>query len=258
MSPARGLRVHLFTLFPELLESAFGSSILKRAIEKGLFAPRIIDLRDHTRDRHRTADDKPYGGGSGMVMKIEPIARALQAARRAGPLGPVYLLTPAGRRLDQALAVELSRSGCFSLICGRYEGVDERVAEHLCDGQLSIGDYVLSGGEAAAVVVVEAAVRLVPGVLGDEGSAAQDSFGDGLLDYPHYTRPLKYRNWVVPEVLRSGDHQRIARWRRQQQLARTQHWRPDLLEAASLSADDRRLLQEWLDQHPKRERASSE
>jgi tRNA (guanine37-N1)-methyltransferase len=254
MTSARGLRVQLFTLFPELLECAFSHSILKRAVEKGLFSPRIVNLRDFTRDRHRTADDKPYGGGSGMVMKLEPIARALRAARRGGDLGRVYLLSPAGRKLDQALAADLSRAGRFALICGRYEGVDERVAEHLCDGMISIGDYVLSGGEPAAVVVVEAAVRLVPGVLGDDRSAAEDSFSDGLLDFPHYTRPLKYRTWAVPEVLRSGDHRRIARWRRQQQLARTHRWRPDLLDRMDLDAGDRELLQEWLDQHPEKER----
>jgi tRNA (guanine37-N1)-methyltransferase len=242
MSASHGLRINILTLFPELLSGAFEHSILKRAAEKKLFDPRIVNVRDFTRDKHRTADDKPYGGGSGMVMKVEPIDRALRSLQRSGGAGKVFLLAPTGRRFDQALARALAGEKIITLICGRYEGVDERVPQHLCDGEISIGDYVLSGGEPAAVVVADAVVRLLPGVLGDEASAQQDSFSDGLLDYPHYTRPPRYRRWTVPEILLSGDHRRVAAWRREQQLLRTRHHRPDLLAQIELSPAERQLL----------------
>lgn len=222
--------ITVLTLFPEILEAAFGHSILQRAQRKGLFKPRLVNIRDYARDKHRTVDDKPYGGGSGMVMKVEPIARALAALKRQGhPTGKVFMLTPTGRRFDQALARELSGASAFTLICGRYEGVDQRVEDHLCDGALSVGDYVLSGGEPAAYAIVDAVIRLVPGVLGADDSAWLDSFSDGLLDHPHYTRPPRYRTWRVPEELLTGHHQQVAAWRREQQWKLTERKRPDLI-----------------------------
>jgi len=254
VKPPATLQVNVLTLFPELIECAFSYSILKRAAEKGLFLPRVVNIRDYTRDRHRTADDKSYGGGSGMVMKVEPIDRALRSLRRQGGTGKVYLLSPTGRRFDQAMAAELARAGQWTLLCGRYEGIDERVSQKLCDGEISIGDYVLTGGEPAAGVVVDAVVRLIPGVLGDEASAEHDSFADGLLDYPHYTRPPSFRGWKIPEILLSGDHKRIAVWRRRQQLTRTLSLRPDLLETVDLSLSDRQALKEMAEGHPDHKR----
>ncbi|MEW6515798.1 MAG: tRNA (guanosine(37)-N1)-methyltransferase TrmD [candidate division FCPU426 bacterium] len=238
--------VTILTLFPEILKAAFGQSILLRAQRKGLFEPRLIDIRDYARDKHRTVDDKPYGGGSGMVMKVEPIARALAAARRAGSLGKVYLLTPTGRRFDQAMAQEMAQAQAFTLLCGRYEGIDQRVEDHLCDGAISVGDYVLSGGEPAAYVVVDAVMRLVPGVLGAGDSALLDSFSGGLLDYPHYTRPPRYRSWQVPKELLSGHHHQVTVWRREQQIKLTEQRRPDLIRVAEskphkTQAESRRL-----------------
>ena len=224
------LRINILTLFPGLFDGAFAHSILKRAQAKGRFLPRVIDLREFTRDRHRTADDKPYGGGSGMVMKVEPVHRAVSALRRRGEAGRVLMLAPTGRPFDQRMAEQLARERVFTLVCGRYEGVDERVSRHVCDGEISLGDYVLSGGEPAAVVVADAVVRLVPGVLGAEDSAARDSFADGLLDFPHYTRPPRYRGWRVPAVLLSGHHGDVEAWRRRQQIERTRALRPDLWE----------------------------
>jgi tRNA (guanine37-N1)-methyltransferase len=238
------LRINILTLFPDLVQAAFSQSILKRAVEKKLFAPGVVNIRDYARDRHHTADDKPYGGGSGMVMKVEPIHRALAALKKRRALGKVYLLAPTGKPFNQALAARLARTRAFTLICGRYEGVDERVSQKLCDGEISVGDFVLSGGEPAAVIVADAVVRLIPGVLGDGQSALFDSFSDGLLDYPHYTRPEKYRAWTVPPELLSGDHQRVAEWRRRQQLARTRLKRPDLLPKAPLNEADRAVLAE--------------
>ncbi|MBN1596598.1 tRNA (guanosine(37)-N1)-methyltransferase TrmD [candidate division FCPU426 bacterium] len=234
----RPLRVNILTIFPELLETSFSYSILKRARTKGLFEPHLVNIRDFSRDRRRTVDDKPYGGGSGMVMKIEPVARALASVRRKGGTGKVFLLAPSGRVFNQELAQALAREDRFTLICGRYEGVDQRVEDKLCAGAISIGDYVLTGGEPAAAVVVDAVVRLLPGVLGAEDSATMDSFSDGLLDYPHYTRPPRYKTWRVPELLLSGDHGRLKNWRREKQLARTWRYRPDLLKNACLSPDD--------------------
>jgi tRNA (guanine37-N1)-methyltransferase len=250
------LTVNILTLFPELIEPAFAQSILKRARMKGLFEPRVINIRDFSRDKHRKADDKPYGGGCGMVMKIEPIARAISAARKRGGTGKVYLLAPTGRPFDQAMARELSQEKQFTLICGRYEGVDQRVEDHFCDGAISIGDYVLTGGEPAAVVVTDAVVRLLPNVLGAEDSAVLDSFSDGLLDYPHYTRPPKYRTWRVPEVLLSGDHKKLTGWRREQQLEMTLRNRPDLLKNADLSTSDLVALEKIKEKAKKKRKAS--
>ncbi|MBI4728471.1 MAG: tRNA (guanosine(37)-N1)-methyltransferase TrmD [Acidobacteria bacterium] len=222
------MRIDLVTIFPEYFEVPLALSLLGRARARGLIDARVHDLRDHATDRHRTVDDEPFGGGPGMVMKPEPWFAAVEAipgwraARRV-------LLTPAGRRLDQGLAEDLARQAHLILMCGRYEGVDERVADHLATDQVSIGDYVLAGGEAAALVVVEAVARLVPGVVGDEASLQEESFTTGLLDFPHYTRPAEFRGMGVPEVLVSGNHAEIERWRREEAARRTRARRPDLL-----------------------------
>jgi tRNA (guanine37-N1)-methyltransferase len=239
------MRVDVFTCLPQLVEPVLAGSLLGRARESGVVDVRVHDLRDYTTDRHRSVDDTPFGGGPGMVLAAEPIFTAVEAV---DPPRPLFLLGPGGRRFDQALAAELAApdGDGFSLLCGRYEGVDERVREHLVDDELSIGDYVLAGGEAAALVVVEAVTRLVPGVMGNEASAEDESFADGLLEYPHYTRPAEFRGWEVPEVLRSGDHGRIGRWRRAQALVRTAARRPDLVAArGGLSEDDRAVLREF-------------
>lgn len=232
----------MFTALPQILEAPLSASLLGRARARGLVDVRIHDLRHYTTDRHRSVDDSPFGGGAGMVLTPEPVFRAVEAV---APPRPLLLLDPGGRRFDQAVAAELATGTGFSLLCGRYEGVDERVRQHLVDGELSIGDYVLAGGEAAAFVVVEAVTRLVPGVMGNDASAGEESFVDGLLEHPQYTRPADFRGWVVPEVLRSGDHGRVARWRRAQSLARTLARRPDLVEArGGLGDEDRRLLED--------------
>jgi tRNA (guanine37-N1)-methyltransferase len=237
------MRVDVFTIFPEMVRSFAAQSLLGKAQERGTLDVRVHDVRDQAHDAHRTVDDAPFGGGAGMVLMAEPVFAAVEAAE---PPRPLLYLSPAGRRLDQRWARELAIGDGFSLLCGRYEGVDERVREHLVDGELSIGDYVLGGGEVAAMVVLEAVCRLVPGVMGNDTSADEESFSDGLLEYPHYTRPAELRGWGVPDVLRSGDHARVARWRRAQALARTRAARPDLLEArGGLSDDDLRLLAEF-------------
>ena len=235
------MRIDVFTIFPALVEDFAGTSLLGRAREQQRIDVRIHDLRDRTTDVHRTVDDAPFGGGAGMVLMPEPLFAVVEAV---DPPRPLYLLGPGGRRLDQAMARELAASDGFSLLCGRYEGVDARVREHLVDGELSVGDYVLAGGEVAAMVVLEAVGRLLPGVMGNDTSADEESFTDGLLEYPHYTRPATFRGWDVPEVLRSGDHGKIAAWRRAQALARTVRDRPDLLEArGGLTEDERALLE---------------
>ena len=222
------VRIDVFTIFPGLVDAFASESLLGRARTNGLVDLRLHDPRDHTSDVHRTVDDTPYGGGAGMVMRPEPLFAAVEAVE---PPRPLFLLGPGGRRFDQAMAVELAAGSGFSLLCGRYEGVDARVAEHLCDGELSIGDFVLAGGEAAAIVVIEAVSRLVPGVMGNDESGGEESFGDGLLEHPQYTRPPTFRGWEVPAVLRSGDHAAVARWRRATALARTAEHRPDLIDA---------------------------
>jgi tRNA (guanine37-N1)-methyltransferase len=235
------VRVDVFTIFPDLVGSFAGASLLGKAQETGLIDVRIHDLRSATQDVHRTVDDAPFGGGAGMVLMPEPIFAVVEAI---DPPRPLYLLGPGGRRFDQAVAHELASGEGFSLLCGRYEGVDARVREHLVDGELSIGDYVLAGGEVAAMVVIEAVGRLVPGVMGNETSGEEESFADGLLEYPQYTRPASFRGWEVPDVLRSGDHGRIAAWRRAEALARTLRDRPDLIQQRGGLRDDERALLE--------------
>jgi tRNA (guanine37-N1)-methyltransferase len=228
-----------------MVDDFAGQSLLGRARASGLLDIRVHDLRAGTTDVHRTVDDAPFGGGAGMVLKPEPLFAAVEAV---DPPRPLLLLGPGGRRLDQALATDLAGSGGFSLLCGRYEGVDERVRRHLVDDEISIGDYVLAGGEVAAMVVLEAVGRLVPGVMGNDASAGDESFSaatGGLLEYPQYTKPAEFRGWAVPEVLRSGHHARIDRWRRAQALRRTLERRPDLIEArGGLTPDDEALLAE--------------
>ncbi|MFZ4668504.1 MAG: tRNA (guanosine(37)-N1)-methyltransferase TrmD [Microthrixaceae bacterium] len=236
-------RIDVLTIFPELVTGFAGHSLLGRAVERGTVDLRVHDLRDATTDVHRTVDDSPFGGGAGMVLRPEPVFDTVERER---PPRPLLLLGPGGRRFDQAAARELAAGEGFSLLCGRYEGIDARVRDHLVDGELSIGDYVLAGGEVAALVVIEAVTRLLPGVMGNATSATEESFADGLLEYPQYTRPAEYRGWSVPEVLRSGDHGRVERWRRAQSIAQTVRVRPDLIEArGGLSDADRAVLAEF-------------
>jgi tRNA (guanine37-N1)-methyltransferase len=238
------LRIDVVTIFPEAL-APLQTSIVGRAQSRGILSVRVWDLREFTTDRHRTTDDYPYGGGPGMVMKPEPFFAAARAiATEAGRPDRLILTSPQGRRFDHALALELSRLGHVVVLCGHYEGVDERVAVGLGAEEVSIGDYVLTGGEMAALVIVDATARLVPGVVGDEGSVGAESFSGGLLDFPHYTRPPEVEGLRVPEVLLSGNHAHIARWRRKEALRRTARRRPDLLAAADLSPEDRKLLEE--------------
>lgn len=237
------MRIDVITIFPGMIEGYAGQSILGRARAAGHLDLRVHDLRSVTTDPHRSVDDAPFGGGAGMVLMPEPIFRTVEAVE---PPRPLFLLGPGGDRLDQARARELAALDGFSLLCGRYEGVDDRVRSHLVDGELSVGDVVLAGGELAALVVVEAVARLLPGVLGNEASSEDESFSDGLLEYPQFTRPADFRGLVVPEVLRSGDHGRIRRWRRAQALARTIARRPDLIAArGGLTDEDERLLAEF-------------
>ncbi len=238
------MRIDVFTLFPATVDGFCGESLLGKARATGLVDLRLHDPRDHTSDVHRTVDDAPFGGGPGMLMRAEPIFDSVEAA---DPPRPLLLLGPGGRRFDQAWARELAAGDGFSLVCGRYEGVDHRVREHLVDGELSVGDVVLNGGEVAACLVIEAVTRLLPGAMGNVESPEVESFGArGLLEEPHYTRPASFRGWEVPEVLRSGDHARIARWRHAQALHRTVAARPDLIEArGGLTADERSLLEEF-------------
>lgn len=237
------MRIDVFTIFPEWFAGPLDASLLGKARAAGRLDLRLHDLREHTTDRHRSVDDTPYGGGAGMVMAPEPVFAAVEAAT---PPRPLLLLSAAGRRFDQSVAVELAAGDGFSLVCGRYEGVDQRVADHLCDGELSVGDFVLAGGEAAAAVVVDAVARLVPGVMGNEASGVDESFAAGLLEYPQYTRPADFRGYAVPEVLASGDHARVARWRRAAAVRRTLTRRPELLPDGP-SADDEALLREFPD-----------
>lgn len=237
------MRVDVFTIFPELIHGYAAESILGRASDAGLLDVRTHDVRDTTTDVHRTVDDAPFGGGAGMVMKPEPIFASVRAA---DPPRPLYYVSPSGRRLDQAFAAELAALDGFSLLCGRYEGVDQRVRDELVDGEISIGDYVLAGGELAALVIIEAAVRLVPGVLGNAASPEDESFSHGLLEYPHYTRPADFEGLEVPAVLRSGDHGAVDRWRHAQALARTLAVRPDLIDArGGLTEEERALLRRF-------------
>ncbi len=220
------MRIDTFTIFPDLVEGWLSASLIGKARRAGLLDLRVHDLRSAAQDPHRSVDDAPFGGGAGMVLAPEPVFGAVEVA---DPPRPLLLLGPGGRRFDQGMARSLLEGGAFSLLCGRYEGVDQRIADQLCDGELSIGDYVLAGGEAAALVTIEAVTRLVPGVVGNDASTEHESFSDGLLEEPQYTRPAEFRGWAVPEVLRSGDHARIAAWRRAEARRRTRARRPDLL-----------------------------
>ena len=247
------MHIHILSLFPNMFNGPFGESIIKRAIDRGLVQIAIYNIRDYTSDRHHVVDDYPYGGGQGMVLKPEPIFEAVESIRGQGvECGesekgesemPVILLTPQGRLFHQRVAEELAKYDEMILICGHYEGVDERVREHLVTDEISIGDYVLSGGELAAMVVVDAVVRQLPGALGAEGAVSEDSHSSGLLEYPQYTRPQAFRGWEVPPVLLSGNHAEIAKWRREQSILRTLKRRPDLLERADISPEERRLLE---------------
>jgi len=236
------MRFDVFTLFPEVFEPYLQSSILQRASQRGLAEVQLHNIRDWASDRHHITDDEPYGGGGGMVMKPEPVFAAVEGVLGAPPACPVILLTPQGRTFTQALAGELSRQPHLALICGRYEGIDERIRQYLVNDEISIGDYVLTGGELPALVLIDAVTRLLPGALGDPDGARNDSHASGLLEYPHYTRPAEFRGWRVPQVLLSGDHARLARWRREQALLRTWRRRPDLLATAPLSDADREFL----------------
>lgn len=240
------MRIDILTLFPKMFEGPFSESIIKRAQERGLIRIVLHDLREYGEGRHKVVDDYPYGGGPGMVLKPGPVFAAVEAVRAQGEGGqeaPVLLLDPQGRLFHQELAWHLAQEERLLLLCGHYEGVDERVREHLATEEISIGDYVLSGGEVAAMVVVEAVARLIPGVLGSEEALVEESYSQGLLEYPQYTRPAVFQGWSVPEVLLSGNHQEVARWRREQSLRRTLRRRPDLLARASLSEKERAALE---------------
>lgn len=236
-------RCEVLTLFPGMIHGYAGESILGKAIERGLVALSVTDIREHAAGKHRVTDDAPYGGGAGMVMKPEPLVGAIEAARQRSPNAPVVLLSPRGKQLTQAHVRTLHARGAMICVCGRYEGVDERVMPFV-DEEISLGDYVLTGGELGALVLLDAVARLEPGVLGNGASSSAESFeGDGLLEHPHYTRPPVFREAEVPAVLQSGDHRRIERWRRWQALQLTRTRRPDLFERVTLSKDDRRLLE---------------
>lgn len=237
------MRIDVFSIFPALVDAFCSESLLGRARTTALLDLRVHDLRAHATDAHRTIDDAPFGGGAGMVMRPEPIFASVRAAQ---PPRPLLLLSPGGKRFDQQMAKTLAASGGFSLLCGRYEGVDHRVVAELCDGEVSIGDFVLGGGEVAACAIVEAVTRLIPGVMGNDESAASESFEGGLLEAPHYTRPAEFEGLGVPEVLRSGDHARIERWRHAQALHRTLSARPDLIALrGGLNDTEKRLVEEF-------------
>ena len=242
------MQFEVFTLLPDVFPPYLESSILQRARQRGLIDIRVHDIRAYTHDKHHTTDDTPYGGGGGMVMKSEPIFEAVESvlgprSATQPPVVPVILLTPQGRVFDQRLAEEFARQERVALLCGRYEGVDERIREHLVTDEISIGDYVLTGGELPALILIDAISRLIPGVLGDPGGASDDSHSMGLLEYPHYTRPPEFRGWKVPDVLLSGDHGRIEKWRREQALLRTFNQRPDMIEKANLGKEDLKFVE---------------
>lgn len=243
------MRIDVITLFPQMIQDLVEYGVTGRARENGLFELGTWNPRDYTQDRHRTVDDRPYGGGPGMLMMIEPLRQAIKGARQANPQSRVVYLSPQGRRLDQALAGELVQRPGLILVAGRYEGIDERLIELEIDEELSIGDYVLSGGEMAAMVVIDVVTRLLPGALGHQGSAEQDSFSNGLLDCPHYTRPEVYEEQRVPPVLLSGDHEAVRRWRLKQSLGRTWLRRPDVLAGVELNSEQQRLLDEYIREH---------
>ena len=236
------MRYDVLTLFPELFAAFIGESILGRAVKNGLIDLGLTDIREYARGPHRVTDDRPYGGGDGMVMKAGPIYRALMSVKRTSNRSRVILLTPQGTRFEQSLAWELAKLDQLILVCGRYEGVDERVRTKYVDQEISVGDYILTGGELGALIIIDAVSRLIPGVLGGKNSTREESFEDGLLEYPHYTRPRIFEGEVVPPVLLSGDHEKIRVWRRTQALKRTLERRPDLLETAGLNDEDKDIL----------------
>lgn len=236
--------IDILTIFPRIMAGPLSESIIGKAIDKKLIQVRVVNIREYAADPHRPTDDRPFGGGSGMVMKPEPLAAAIGSVRAANPLATVILLSPQGRLFKQEIAFELSRLNHICLVCGRYEGVDERIRNYYVDDEISVGDYVLTGGELPALVIVDAVARLVSGVLGSVESITEESFVGGLLEYPHYTRPEVFENHRVPEILLSGNHGAIRRWRRQQALLRTWQRRPDLLHENQLSSEDRQLLAE--------------
>jgi len=242
------VQIDILTLFPQMFQSPLGTGIFKRATDRNLLDVKVHNIRDYTHDKHHTVDDYTYGGGAGMVLKPEPVFETVEAITAGAPGRegdshvPIVLLTPQGRLFSQEIALELSKHSRLVLICGHYEGVDERVGEHLVTDEISIGDYVLSGGELASLVIVDAVIRLVPGVLGSEESAVDDSHATGLLEYPQYTRPPDYKGWTVPEVLLSGNHAQIARWHREQSITRTLKRRPDLLKKAKLTTEEKQLV----------------
>ena len=236
------MRFDVFTLLPEVFPPYLESSILRRARQRGLIDVQVHNIRDWASDKHHVTDDEPYGGGGGMVMKVEPVFAAVESVLGIPPSCPVVLLTPQGRLFNQKIAGELSAYPHLALLCGRYEGVDERIREHLATEEISIGDYVLTGGELPALILIDALARLLPDVLGDPDGAQDDSHASGLLEYPHYTRPPEFRGWKVPEILLSGNHAKIAKWRREQSMERTLKRRPELLDKAPFSDQDRKLL----------------
>ncbi|MCG2741849.1 MAG: tRNA (guanosine(37)-N1)-methyltransferase TrmD [Syntrophaceae bacterium] len=241
------IRFDILTVFPEMFASPCGCSLLKKAADRGFIAIHLHDIRSHAEDKHHMTDDAPYGGGGGMVMKVDPIDRALQSVPATGEDVPIVLMTPQGEPFCQKMAEELAGHQQIILICGHYEGVDERVRTHLATREISIGDYVLTGGELSAMVIVDAVSRLVPGVLGNCESASSDSFSMGLLEYPHYTRPAAYRGWEVPDVLLSGNHREIEAWRRRESLLRTRKRRPDLLKERALTIEEKKWLDMFID-----------
>ena len=244
------MQFEVFTLLPEVFPSYLESSILQRARQRGLIDVRVHNIREYTHDKHHTTDDTPYGGGGGMVMKPEPVFEAVESVLGLDPAQPpqfpVILLTPQGRVFTQRVAEELSRHERIALLCGRYEGVDERIREHLVTDEISIGDYVLTGGELPALIIIDAISRLISGVLGDPTGAEDDSHSMGLLEYPHYTKPSEFRGWKVPDILLSGDHAKIDKWRREQALTRTFNKRPDMLEKAELNNEDKKIVERLL------------
>jgi len=243
------MRFDVFSLFPEVFQPYLDISILKRAIQNNLIQVHTHNIRDWATDKHHTTDDTPYGGGGGMVMKPEPIFAAVEDVLGAPPTCPVILLCPQGRRFDQKMARELAAYDRLALICGRYEAFDERIREHLATHVISIGDFVLTGGELPALILMDAVGRLLPGVLGDEDATQDDSFSsDGLLEYPQWTKPADFRGWVVPEVMQNGNLGEQLKWKREQSLIRTLMWRPDLLEKVELSEKDRRFLKKYLEE----------
>ena len=243
------MRIDVVTLFPQMVACVAENGVCGRALKAGLFELGLWNPRDYTHDRHRTVDDRPYGGGPGMLMLVEPLRQAIQAAKGKNPQAKVIYLSPQGKRFDQAEAEALAKGPGMILVAGRYEGIDERLIELEVDEELSVGDYVLSGGELGAMIVVDAVTRLLPGALGHHQSAEQDSFSEGLLDCPHYTRPETYEGLHVPEVLLSGNHEQIRRWRLKQSLGRTWQRRPDLLADIELSEEQRALLDEFIREH---------